>query len=67
MKMTWTNSPNVLSSFINVSMIPELDSALPVLFVSVGIANRDCILCMLDTRSSNSFAAGICRHEILKR
>ena len=49
-----------------MSMIPEFDSAMPVFFVPVGIANRDCILCMLDTRSSNSLAVGICDREILK-
>ena len=46
-----------------MNVIPEFDSAIPALFVSVAIANRGC---MLDTRSSNSLAAGICDHEILK-
>ena len=46
-----------------MNVIPEFDSAIPALFVSVATANRGC---MLDTRSSNSLAAGICDHEILK-
>ena len=46
-----------------MNVIPEFHSAIPVLIVSVAIANRGC---MLDTRSSNSLAAGICDHEILK-
>ena len=49
-----------------MSMIPKFDSAMPMLFVSVGIGNRDCTFYILDTRSSNSLAAGICDHEILK-
>ena len=49
-----------------MSMIPKFDSAVPVLFVSVGIANRDCTFYILGIRSSNSLAAGICDHEILK-
>ena len=46
-----------------MNVIPEFDSVIPVLFFSVAIANR---CCMLDTRTSNSLAAGICDHEILK-
>ena len=46
-----------------MNVIPEFHSVIPVLFVSVAIANRSC---MLDTRSSNSLTAGICDHEILK-
>ena len=46
-----------------MNVIPEFHSVIPVLFVSVAIANRTC---MLDTRSSNSLTAGICDHEILK-
>ena len=46
-----------------MNVIPEFDSVIPVLFFSVAIANR---CCMLDTRTSNSLAAGICDHDILK-
>ena len=41
-----------------MSVIPKLDSAMSVLFISVRKANTDCMFCMLNNRSSNSLDAG---------